>query len=61
WALLEERLRDAASFCGLIREFAPDAVVAELAPVQDALSDVADSLAARFPEWGARSRFIASR
>jgi CDGSH-type Zn-finger protein/truncated hemoglobin YjbI len=57
WALLEERIREAASFCGLIREIATARVASELAPVEEALSDVADSLAARFPEWGARSRF----
>ncbi len=57
WALLEERIREAASFCGLIQEIAPDRVAAELAPVHDALGDIADSLAARFADWGATSRF----
>jgi CDGSH-type Zn-finger protein/truncated hemoglobin YjbI len=57
WALLEERIREAASFCGLIQEIAPESLAAELAPVEEALSDVADALAARFAEWGARSRF----
>ena len=57
WALLEERIRAAATFCGLIREIAADSVAAELAPIQDALGNVADSLAARFGEWGAASRF----
>ena len=60
WALLEERIREAASFCGLIQEIAPKPVAEELAPVEQALADVADSLAARFAEWGARSRFAAS-
>jgi CDGSH-type Zn-finger protein/truncated hemoglobin YjbI len=57
WALLEERVREAAHFCGLIQEIASDPVAQELAPVHEALDDVANSLAARFPEWGAKSRF----
>ena len=57
WALLEERIREAATLCGLIQEIAPEAVAAELTPVQEALSDVADSLAGRFGEWGETSRF----
>jgi CDGSH-type Zn-finger protein/truncated hemoglobin YjbI len=60
WTLLEERVRDAADFCGLVRKIASDAVAAELGPVQGALSDVADSLASHFSDWGARSRFAAS-
>ncbi|MCL2419050.1 MAG: ferritin-like protein [Conexibacteraceae bacterium] len=59
WALLEERLREAESFGGLIGETAPGSVANELAPVLEALSDVADSLAARFGDWGATSRFAA--
>ncbi len=57
WALLEERVRDAASFCGLIEEIAPAEVAGELAAVQAGLTDVANSLAAHFADWGARSRF----
>src|SRR5262249_52266547 len=53
WALLEERIRESANFCGLVQEIASDAVAEELAPVQEALSDVADSLAAHFADWGA--------
>jgi hypothetical protein len=60
WVLLEERIREAAKFCGLVREIAPQSVADELRPVEEALSDVADSLAARFAEWGRRSRFAAS-
>jgi CDGSH-type Zn-finger protein/truncated hemoglobin YjbI len=60
WALLEERIREAGNFCGLIREIAPGPVADALAPVEQALVDVADSLAARFAEWGARSRFAGS-
>jgi CDGSH-type Zn-finger protein len=59
WALLEERLRDAASFCGRLRETSDERVAAELGPVGDALGEIADSLAARFSEWGATSRFAA--
>jgi CDGSH-type Zn-finger protein/truncated hemoglobin YjbI len=57
WALLEERIREAANFCGLIQEIAPAPVVGELAPVQEGLTEVADSLAVHFADWGARSRF----
>ena len=60
WALLEERVREAANFCGLIQEIASPRVAGELAPVMDGLNDVADSLAARFAEWGASSRFAPS-
>jgi CDGSH-type Zn-finger protein/truncated hemoglobin YjbI len=59
WALLEERLREAANFCGLVRDIAPKHAAGELGPVGEALDDIADSLAARFREWGARSRFAA--
>jgi CDGSH-type Zn-finger protein/truncated hemoglobin YjbI len=57
WALLEERVREAASFCALVQNDASDAVASELGPVEGALNDVADSLATRFVEWGATSRF----
>jgi hypothetical protein len=57
WALLEERIREAAHFCGLTKEIANDGVARELAPVEAALTDVADSLAAHFADWGATSRF----
>jgi hypothetical protein len=60
WALLEERVRDAADFCRVVRESAPDRVADQLAPVGDALTGVADSLAAHFADWGAVSRFSAS-
>jgi hypothetical protein len=56
WALLEERVREAASFCGLVRKLAPDHVADQLATVGEALTGVADSLAAHFGEWGAVSR-----
>jgi hypothetical protein len=57
WALLEERLRDAADFCSLAKETAPDSVAKQLAPVGEALTGVAESLAAHFGDWGAVSRF----
>jgi CDGSH-type Zn-finger protein/truncated hemoglobin YjbI len=57
WALLEERVREAANFCGLVQEISSERVTGELLSVQSALSDVADSLASHFAEWGATSRF----
>jgi hypothetical protein len=57
WALLEERVREAADFCSRVGETAPDRVANQLAPVGDAFSGVADSLAGRFGDWGAVSRF----
>jgi hypothetical protein len=59
WALLEERLREAANFCGLVREGATDPVARQLATVGEALTGVADSLAAHFGDWGSVSRFSA--
>jgi hypothetical protein len=59
WALLEERVREAANFCSRVTENAPDPVENQLAPVGEALTGVADSLAAHFGEWGAASRFSA--
>ncbi|MGH3843051.1 MAG: hypothetical protein ACRDS0_16635 [Pseudonocardiaceae bacterium] len=40
-----------------MREFAPDPIENQLAPVGDALTGVANSLAVHFAEWGAVSRF----
>jgi hypothetical protein len=60
WALLEERLRDAAGLCRQVRESAPDPIAKQLASVGQALTDVADSLAAHFGDWGSVSRFSAS-
>jgi Ferritin-like len=57
WALLEERVREAANFCSRVRESAPDPVANQLAPVGEALTGVADSLAAHFGEWDSVSRF----
>jgi len=57
WALLEERLRDAAGLCRQVQESAPDPTAKHLVPVGKALIGVADSLAAHFGEWGGVSRF----
>jgi CDGSH-type Zn-finger protein/truncated hemoglobin YjbI len=57
WALLEERIRDASGFCGLVHEVASEAAAHQLLSVQEALTDVADSLAEHFSDWGATSRF----
>jgi Ferritin-like len=57
WTLLEERVRDAADFCSLVTETAPGPVAKQLGPVGEALTGVADSLAAHFGDWGAVSRF----
>jgi hypothetical protein len=59
WALLEERVREAAAFCGLVRGRARGHLADQLAPVGEALTGVADSLAGHFGEWGAVSRFSA--
>ena len=57
WALLEERLRDASTFCGAVIENSPEQVATALGPAQGTLTAVADSLAAHFGDWGAASRF----
>jgi hypothetical protein len=59
WALLEERLRDAVSFCDLIQKSSDLRVNGELESVRTALIGVADSLAGHFGDWGAVSRFAA--
>jgi hypothetical protein len=58
WVLLEERLRNASSFCAAAAKSAPEDVAAALGPVDDALTAVADSLAQHFADWGATSRFM---
>jgi Ferritin-like len=57
WALLEERVRDASTFCAAITESAPEDVATALATVERALTAVGDSLARHFADWGATSRF----
>jgi Ferritin-like len=61
WALLEERLREAANFCELIRESSDERVAGELENVRAALIGVGDSLASHFGDWGAVSRFASGQ
>src|SRR5215475_8661177 len=60
WALLEERVREAANFCDQTRERSDERVATELDAVRTALLGVAGSLAGRFADWGAVSRFAAA-
>jgi hypothetical protein len=57
WVLLEERVRDASSFCSVVMASAPDDVASSLEAVRRSLDAVADSLARHFADWGATSRF----
>jgi hypothetical protein len=57
WALLEERVREAANFCDLIEKSSEERVAGEIEHVRTALLGVADSLAGHFGDWGAVSRF----
>jgi Ferritin-like len=58
WVLLEERLRDAASFCGAVTKSSPEDVASALGVAGGTLTGVADSLARHFADWGAASRFL---
>ena len=58
WALLEERVRGAASFCAAVAQSSPEEVASALGRAERALTSVADSLAGRFADWGAASRFV---
>ena len=58
WVLLEERLRDASTFCGAVIDNSPEHVAAALGPADRTLTAVADSLARHFADWGAESRFV---
>jgi Ferritin-like len=58
WALLEERLREAVSFCDAVAKSSPEDVASALGRAQRALTGVADSLARHFADWGATSRFV---
>jgi Ferritin-like len=58
WALLEERVRDASSFCDRVEQSAPDDVATAIGPVGSTLTGVADLLAQHFGDWGAASRFV---
>ena len=57
WILLEERVRAAVTFCGAIRQSAPEDVATALGPAERTLTSVASSLAGHFADWGATSRF----
>jgi hypothetical protein len=57
WALLEERLHEAAVLSDEIRSDARGSVAEALVPVGAALVDLAASLAAHFGDWGATSRW----
>jgi Ferritin-like len=59
WALLEERMREAESFCDLIQESSDARVATELENTRASLLAVADALASHFGDWGAVSRFAA--
>jgi hypothetical protein len=59
WLLLEERLRDAATFCGVLQGDCDPLTARPLAPIEDALANIADSLAAHQADWGGSSRFAA--
>jgi hypothetical protein len=60
WVLLEERLRDAASFCAGAMRSSPADVAGALGSAERTLTAVADSLARHFADWGATSRFVAA-
>jgi ferritin-like protein len=60
WALLEERLRDASTFCGAVMNSSPEDVASALEVADGTLTAVADSLARHFADWGATSRFATS-
>ncbi|HEY6637100.1 MAG TPA: ferritin-like protein [Solirubrobacterales bacterium] len=58
WALLEERLRDASTFCGAVMDSSRQDVASGLGVTEGTLTAVADSLAQHFADWGATSRFL---
>jgi CDGSH-type Zn-finger protein/truncated hemoglobin YjbI len=55
WALIEERLREAAAFADRVKEQGTPDVVARLEPIGPALLAVAHNLATCRAEWGGRS------
>jgi hypothetical protein len=60
WLLLEERLRDAATFCDALQGDCDPLIAEPLAPIEDSLTEIADSLAAHYADWGGASRFVAA-
>jgi CDGSH-type Zn-finger protein/truncated hemoglobin YjbI len=61
WALLEERLREAADYADRVRAEGDSRVSDGLAPIGPALNELADSLAGHFPDWGSTSRWADDR
>jgi CDGSH-type Zn-finger protein/truncated hemoglobin YjbI/ferredoxin len=61
WALLEERLREAADYAERVCAEGGQHVGEGLAPIGPALTELADSLAAHFPDWGSTSRWALDR
>jgi CDGSH-type Zn-finger protein/truncated hemoglobin YjbI len=61
WALLEERLREAADYAQRVRAEGGPRVNEGLTPIGPALSELADSLAAHFPDWASTSRWAEDR
>ena len=61
WTLIEERLRDASAFVGSLQNDSDPVASDRLAPVAEALDEIADSLAAHFADWGAVSRYAGGR
>jgi uncharacterized protein YukE len=57
WLLIEERLRDAATFCGVVQSDCDPLIAQRLGPIEHALADIAGSLAAHQADWGGSSRF----
>jgi hypothetical protein len=57
WLVLEERLRDAAAFCGVLQGDCDPVTATRLAPVAGALASIADKVAAHQADWGGTSRF----
>ena len=55
WTLIEERLRDACAFARSLQNDSDPVASDRLAPVAEALDEIADSLAAHFADWGAVS------
>ena len=61
WTLLEERLREASVFSESLQNDCDPVASELLAPVAQALDEIADSLAAHFADWGAVSRYAGGR
>jgi hypothetical protein len=61
WALLEERLREAADYAERVRADGAPTVREGLTTIGPALAVLADSLAAHFPDWGSTSRWTQVR